>query len=75
MEEKFITELADILETEPGELEPDTEFKADRFDWDSLKGYAILLMLEEEFGVNLSVDDFIKVQTIRDLFGYVSKES
>jgi acyl carrier protein len=75
MEEKLLENMADVLETEPDELSLDTEFKVDEYDWDSLKGYAILVMLEEEFGVQMSVDDFIKAQTIRDLFGYVSKES
>jgi len=72
MEEKLKNELADILETESKELDLDTEFKVDRFEWDSLKGYAILVMLEDEFGVQVSVDDFIAAKTVRDLLTFIS---
>jgi len=72
MEEKLLEELADILEAEPGELDLDTEFKVDRFDWDSLKGYAMLVMMEDEFGVEVSVDDFIASKTPRDLLALIS---
>jgi acyl carrier protein len=73
MEKKLLEELADILETEEGELTLDTPFKVDAFDWDSLKGYAILVMLEDEFAAAISVDDFIAAQTPRDLLAHVGQ--
>lgn len=71
MEEKLIEYIAEILEVEEEELSLETAFKVDEYDWDSLKGYAMLVMLEEEFGVELSVDDFIEASTIQDLFDYI----
>lgn len=63
----MIANLADVLEVEPEELSLDVLFKDPKYDWDSLKGYAILVMIEEEFGVNVSVEKFIEAQTIKDL--------
>ncbi|MDR0596834.1 MAG: acyl carrier protein [Clostridiales Family XIII bacterium] len=73
MKEKLIAELAEILETEQSELNTDTMFKVDEFEWDSLKGFAILIMIEETFGVEVSVDDFIEAKTVGDLIGLISK--
>lgn len=70
MEKILIENMADILEVETTELTLATEFKQDKFDWDSLKGYAILVMLEEEFGVNMPVDDFIEAKTVGEIFSY-----
>lgn len=70
MEERLIENVADILEVEPDELTLDTEFKVEKFDWDSLKGYAILVMLEEEFDKKVTVDDFIAAKTINDLLNF-----
>ncbi|MDR0520106.1 MAG: acyl carrier protein [Clostridiales Family XIII bacterium] len=73
MEEKLIELVADVLEAEPGALSLDTEFKTDEFDWDSMKGYAILVTLEDEFGASITVDDFIAAKRVGDLLGLVSE--
>jgi acyl carrier protein len=67
MEQKLIEEMADILEVDASELTLDTVFKAPEYDWDSLKGYAIIVMVEDEFGKEISVDDFIEIKTIKEL--------
>ncbi|MDR0519080.1 MAG: acyl carrier protein [Clostridiales Family XIII bacterium] len=72
MEEKLIDLVAEVLETEHANLSLDTEFKTDEFDWDSLKGYAILVTLEEEFGVSIEVEDFIATKKVGDLLRLVS---
>lgn len=74
MRDRLIAELAEILETDAAELSEETEFKQDRFDWDSLKGYAILLMIEEEFGRVISVDDFIGAKTVGDLMSLIGRQ-
>lgn len=74
MEKKLLEELADILEAEADALTLDTPFKVDTFDWDSLKGYAILIMLEDEFGTSIGVDAFIAAQTPRDLLAHIEEE-
>lgn len=71
MESKLLENMAEILEVEVEELALETEFKLDKYDWDSLKGYATLVMLEEEFGVEMPVDDFIEAKKIRNLYKYI----
>ncbi|MDR2162843.1 MAG: acyl carrier protein [Clostridiales Family XIII bacterium] len=71
MEEKLLISLADILEVDEDAVTLDTEFKTDAFDWDSLKGYATLVTIEDEFGVTVSVDDFIAAKTPRDLLSLI----
>lgn len=75
MEEKLLEQMADILEADIAELDLETEFKDDKFDWDSLKGYAMLVMLEEEFNIEMTVEDFIETKKIKDLYDYIQKNS
>jgi acyl carrier protein len=74
MKEKLIELSAEILETDASELTLDTPFKDDRFLWDSLKGFAMLIMLEEDFDTRVSVDDFIAASTLRDLLAHIEKD-
>jgi acyl carrier protein len=71
VEEKLIAEMADILDVEPGSLTLDTRFKDDEFNFDSLTGYAVVVMLEDEFGLAIGVDAFTAAQTIRDLYDQI----
>ena len=67
MEKELIAEIADILEVDPEELSLETDFREDRFDFDSLKGYAMIVMIEDLFDTTISVDDFIASKTIGSL--------
>lgn len=42
--------------------------------WDSLTGMAILSIINDDFGVDIPVDDFRKLNTISELFDYVSRK-
>ncbi|MDF2657017.1 MAG: hypothetical protein K0R19_3491 [Bacillota bacterium] len=70
MEQRLLENMAEILEVEAEELTLDTEFRDDRFCWDSLKGYAVLVMLEEEFDAQVTVNDFLKASRIQDLLDF-----
>lgn len=63
---RFITRLADILDIAPNVLSPDTPFRT-VCDWDSLKGFGILVMLENDYAHAVNADDFCKLNTVRDL--------
>jgi acyl carrier protein len=67
MEQQLLDIMADVLEVETNEISLDTDFRDDKFDFDSLKGYAILVMIEDDMGVQVSVDDFIASKTIGEL--------
>lgn len=60
----FMDRLADILECDA--LAPETRFR-DTGDWDSLKGFGILVLLENTYGRPMTVDAFLACETVADL--------
>lgn len=73
MEKKFMGLIADILEVESEKISMETDFRADVPNWDSLMGFSVLVMLEEEFGVRLTVTEFLKCTNIKDIFDRISE--
>lgn len=71
--DKLIIKMADILEVKPNQVKPSTNFRTDFPDWDSLKGFATLVMLEEEFNLKITVNEFLKLNTITDLHDLITK--
>ena len=63
-ESEFLERLSDVLET-PVTLE--TRFR-DVDNWSSLMGFGILVMLENDFGRRMTVDEFLTCQTVGDLW-------
>ena len=64
----FLEFIAEILEVEVNEISMKTDFRNDIEDWDSMKGFAIICMLEDEYGIQLDVPTFLKCSTISDLY-------
>ena len=64
----FIERIADIIEAEPERLTLESDFRGEADFWSSLVGFALLTFLEEECGVDMTVEDFIESATIGDLF-------
>lgn len=71
--EKIYIELAEILEVNPDAIKKESNFREDFEDWDSMKGFAIICLLEDEYSVTLSVDKFLECKTVNDLIELVSK--
>ena len=72
---QFIEEIAEILEANPASLSLETDFREEVEDWSSLMGFSILIFLQDRCGVNVAVNDFLKMNTIGDLYkaaGYSS---
>jgi len=65
--------MADILEVPLAELSLATAFRQDIPYWDSLKGFATIVMLQEDYEVAVEVYDFLLCHTIGDLFAKVGK--
>lgn len=66
--EQFLEFFAEILEVEDNEINLKTDFRNDIEDWDSMKGFAIICMLEDEYNLQLDVPDFLECITIDDLY-------
>ena len=67
-EKEFIEKISEILEVEPESLSPETDFRNGIPYWDSLKGFGIIVLIEEDYGKKLSVEEFLEQKTIGDLY-------
>ena len=61
---EFIDRVANILETP--EVTPELEFRSVR-GWGSMMGFALFIMLEDEYGVKLTPEEFRELTTVSDL--------
>jgi acyl carrier protein len=69
--ENFIKNFAtQLLDQEINNISAETIFR-DLDDWDSLTAMAVIAMVEDEYGVKISDDDFEKLKTIQDMYDFV----
>lgn len=73
--EVFLSKVAVILEAPSSELNLNLDFRRDLPDWDSMRGFAIIVMLEEEYGISLEVAEFLECKSLGDLWGLVGERS
>ena len=65
--EAFLKGAAEILQVDEDGVGPETRFREDVPDWDSLRGFAMLILLEDTFGLRITEDDFMGCDTLGDL--------
>lgn len=65
--DKFLELVAEIFEVEPEEITMDTVFR-ELEGFCSMVGFSLIIMMEDEYGVAVSVDEFLKCKTIGDLY-------
>lgn len=71
---EFISNFASQLdETDPSEINADTEFKA-LDEWSSLMALTIISMVDDEYDVSINGDDVRNAETIEDLFNIVKSK-
>lgn len=61
---EFLEKIAEILEVES--VTPDFEFRTVA-DWDSMKGFSIIVLMESDYGKQMSVEEFLKCEKVFDL--------
>ena len=66
--EKFLELAAEVFEVEPDEISMDTVFREEIEGFNSLVGFSLIVMMEDEYGVRVSVDEFLQCKTIGDLY-------
>lgn len=54
-------------------MSPDTDFRQIA-SWDSLTGMAVLVMIKDEYGIDIPFDKFKGFLTVRDVFNYINRE-
>ena len=62
--QEFLARTANVLEVPS--VDPDLEFRS-LPGWCSMVGFALYVMLEDEYGAKLTVDGFKSLKTVRDL--------
>jgi len=62
--EKFLEEVAEILEVDA--VSAGFKFR-EVADWDSMKGFSLMVLLENDYGKPITVDDFLACETVGDL--------
>ena len=71
--QKFLELVAEIFEVEPDTITMETVFR-DLEDFSSLVGFSLIVMMEDEYSVKVSVDEFMECNTIDDLYKKCVKE-
>ena len=55
------------------DIKPESEFR--QVDsWDSLTGMAILVMIKSEYGIDITVESFKKMSTVKDVYTFILSE-
>ena len=72
--EHFLELAAEVFEVEPDTITMDTVFREEMEDFSSLVGFSLIIMMEDEYGVKVSVDDFLACKTLGDLYKKCVKE-
>jgi acyl carrier protein len=74
MKEKFINDLKDTLEIQNREILMNDKFR-DYKEWDSLAQLSLIAMLDDEYGVAIENEKFMKLITVEDLMNEVMNHS
>ena len=70
-EQEFLEKIAEILEVERELISMATDFRLECEDWDSMKGFSIIVMLEDDYNIFVEVPDFLACRSIGDLYARV----
>lgn len=66
----FIIFIAGIMEVDPSELNEDTAYGTIE-SWDSLMHLQMVMEIEEEYGVEIPIDEIPKIKTLKDFYRYI----
>lgn len=69
---EFLTFVADVMDTDVDEINMETTYK-EYSKWDSLMMMTLVMELEEEYDVSISIDEIGKVHTLEDLYKLIEE--
>lgn len=71
---KFINDFrSQFIDSDEITVDAFTEFRKIG-SWDSLTGMAVLVMIKDEYGVDMSDTDLKKCNTVQDVFEFISSK-
>jgi acyl carrier protein len=71
--EAIIGVLVDVLNAEPGSVTPDTAF-AELANWDSMAALEVLVQIESDLQLQLSLLNYNELTTVNDLISLAEAE-
>ena len=66
--DKFLELVAEVFEVEPEDVKMETAFRDELPDFSSMVGFSLLVMMEDEYGVKVPVEEFLECNTVEDLY-------
>lgn len=66
--------IVDVFEIKENEIKPELS-KDDIASWDSLKHMDLVVSIESEFGIELEIEDIIRMNTIGDITEVITSKS
>ena len=70
--DRFIELVADVFDIETSRVSMDKNFRTDFDNYSSMTGFALLVMIEDEYGVEIPEDVFLSCNTLEDLYNICS---
>ncbi len=67
--EKFLEFVAGVMQVEPSELSGETRFKEFK-KWDSLMHMRLVMEIEEEYDVEIPIEEVPTIKTLNDFYKY-----
>jgi len=72
---EFIAKFQDqFIDADELLIKPDTTFR-DLGTWDSLTGMAVLVMIKDDYGVDMTDTDLKSCRTVQNIFDFVSNKT
>ena len=66
----FINFIAGVMEVDPSELDENTAH-GEYEKWDSLMHMRLVMEIEEEYDVEIPIDEVPNIKTIKDFYNYI----
>ena len=67
--QEFLTFVAGIMQVDPSELSGETRFKEFK-KWDSLMHMRLVMEIEEEYEVEIPIEEVPSIKTLKDFYAY-----
>ena len=66
----FLVFVASVMQVDPSELSGDTRFKEFK-KWDSLMHMRLVMEIEEEYDVEIPIEEVPTIKTLNDFYKYI----
>ena len=72
-EQNFLEDIIDFLDFEEKDTSINSEFREKVDNWDSMKAFALISYVEDEYETEVSFDDLKELKTFNDIYRFINK--